>query len=137
MRKTGQKKRGALTPERAVSEAERIIAENGVCLFIVDLVGSSKHWNDASYKGFELLETFLKEISKEFAEYLPENTLANGSRKTEIGFEGRLGDAGWGGINDAKVIPLIIKFKEEKYPELELHYGVSEDGWGDGMAVAK
>lgn len=137
MRNKGQKKKGALTPAAAEQKASELIAKNGVCLFIMDIVESTNYGTGGDPEVFRLFHSFLEELNKTFPEYLPENTLAIGPSRSEQGFQGGLGDAAWAGINDASVIPKIVALKESAYPELNVYYGVAEDGWDEGMILAK
>lgn len=126
-----------MTPEAAERKAAELIQEFGVCLFIVDIVESTNYGKGMDPEVFRSFRAFLDEASETFHEYLPENTLAVGPSLVEQGFQGGLGDAAWAGINDAAVIPKIIALKERSYPELRLYYGVAEDGWAEGMILAK
>lgn len=137
MRNKGQKKKGALTPAAAEQKASELIAEHGVCLFIMDIVESTNYGTGSDPEVFRLFRSFLEELNETFPEYLPENTLAIGPSRPEQGFQGGLGDAAWAGINDASVIPKIVALKESSYPELHVYYGVAEDGWDEGMILAK
>lgn len=137
MRKKGQAKRGAMTPEAAERKAAELIKEFGICLFIVDIVESTNYGTGSDPEVFRQFRSFLDEASETFHEYLPKNTLAVGPSRVEQGFQGGLGDAAWAGINDSSVIPKIIALKERAYPDLRLYYGVAEDGWAEGMILAK
>lgn len=137
MRNKSQKKKGALTSAVAEQKASEIIAENGACLFIVDIVESTNYGKGMDPEVFRSFRAFLDEANEKFQEYLPENTLAVGPSRVEQGFQAGLGDAAWAGINDASVIPKIIALKDKSYPDLRLYYGVAEDGWGEGMSLVK
>lgn len=137
MRKKGQKKKGALTPEAAEQKAANLIQEFGVCLFLLDIVESSNYGKGGDKDVYESFDRFIAELNSTFAANLPENTLAVGSFRVEKGFVNALGDAALGGIDDSSLIPKIVALKEEKYPNLRLYYGVAQDGWSEGIELIK
>lgn len=139
MRKPGEAKRGALTVEQAQSKAAKLIAEHGLCLFIVDIEDSRKHIDQLATENspWLQLEKLTRSANEQLSEYLPENNLAAGQWRTEKGFDFGLGDARWAAINDAEFIAKFVKLQGELTPELRLHYGIAKDGWSEGMELVK
>jgi len=137
MRNEKNKKKGALSVEQCVALADKFIASNGACLFIVDIMNSSRGKTEMNVDLYVLLHEFADKANEKFSEYFPANNLAVGDFRTEQGFDYFLGDATWVGINSSEVIPKLVELKETEFPDLPLYYGVAEDGWGDGMVLAK
>lgn len=136
MRDKRGRKPGSLTVDQCVEKARALIAENGICLFIIDGEHFSSPIAEEHQSKFQLLFKFIDEINAAFKEDFPENQLAAFGR-TEKGFQFFLGDASWAGITDAEVIRKIARIKDDEYPELELHYGVAADAWSDGIELIK
>lgn len=121
--------------EECMRRAEEFIGQNGACLFLMDIAGSRHHPDQA--KLFEDYERLLAELNAEFDEYLPVNDLAIPSQSTK-GFDILIGDGAGGGINSSEVIPQIIGFADDNYPDLALRYGVAADGFDqEGVRLIK
>ena len=133
--KTG-KKRGGLTPAQCVIKATELIAEHGICLFLIDVAHMSDEDSDGRTAQLRYLVDFTKEATKVFADEFPVNELAVYNRE-EKGFQEYLGDASWAGIVDPETITRIVAFKDSNYPALKLHYGVAADGWSEGIELVK
>lgn len=137
MRKNGLKL-GALTREECISRAQRYISEAGMCLLIMDIVRSRSYSQGGSqHNPINRLMELAEELNGRFADHLPENSLTVGESRVDQGFQVQLGDAMWGAIDSAAIIPDIFALIDESYADLELHYGVARDGWDEGMALVK
>jgi len=124
-----------LTIDECVEKAEEIISQQGQCLLLFDVKGSRKV-PDRNKLTLDLIE-MIKDISTQFDEYFPENTLAVYGRQ-EKGFMHLLGDASWTGINSSEAIPKIVQYQRENYPEIPLAWGVAIDGYDqEGMKLVK
>lgn len=134
MRDKSGKKRGALTPTECVELASELIAEHGICLFIIDVVNSRA---DKNHEGILKMLDFTKRANELFSDYFPENTLSIGPSRVDKGFVHGIGDAGWVGISDANVIPKILELRDQEFPDLNLHLGVAVDAWDKRFALAK
>ena len=132
MRKLSGKKKGALSPLQCVDKATAILSESSMCLFLIDGID----FTGANNNQIALLHDFTEEANDYFANEFPKNQLAVINRN-EKGFQFFIGDASWAGISDPETITRIIAFKDAKYPELSLHYGVTADAWSDGIELAK
>jgi len=136
MRDTDGNKVGALSVEEATNHAREIIAESGVCLFLVDGVNFSKRPSEERARLYDQLFKFCQRANELFADVMPVNDLALSGR-FERGFQSGLGDARWAGIDDAAVVKKLVTLKEDEFPGLPLYYGVAKDGWDDGMVLVK
>jgi len=134
MRTGSEHKAGSLTPAQCFQKASELISDKGICLFLIDL----KHQEDVDKRMDDLavLISFAAEVTRVFSTELPENKLAVSGR-IEKGFQHGLGDAFWAGISDPETINRILEFKDTHYPDLPLHYGVTADGWSDGIELVK
>lgn len=137
MRNKKNQKIGALSVEQCVESADKLIAEYGECLFLVDIINATDNKKEMRTELYKMLKAFTEEVNELFSEYLPPNNLAVGTYRTETGFYYFLGDGTWAGINDSAVISKIIQFKNDFYPDLPLHYGVAKDGWAKEMSLVK
>lgn len=136
MRDSKGNKVGALSVPACVERATELIKSEGACLFLIDMVHSTKMISperEARYLDFLNLR---HEASVRFAEHMPMNKLATGSRE-EQGFSEALGDASWAGIDDPSVINDFVAFKDELFPLLSLHYSVAKDGWDDAIRLVR
>jgi len=130
-----KKESKGLSIDECVKRADELISKNGVCLLLWDVKGSSK-FEDRNKLQIDLF-AMMKDLNKKFSEYFPKNTLATMIRE-EIGFWGPLGDGSWAGINSARIIPEIINYQKENYPNIPLYWGIAEDGWDkEGLKVVK
>lgn len=130
-----KKKSKGLSVEDCVSKAEKLISEQGACLLLWDVIGSS-NYEDRNKLSKDLF-VMMKDFNKKFSKYFPKNSLATLTRE-EIGFECLLGDGAWAGINSSKVIPEIIEYQKQKYPSIHLYWGIAKDGWDEeGLKVVK
>lgn len=136
MRDKRGKKRGALTLEQSVERATDLIAEHGQCLFIVDLVHSSKLPEAERLEQFALLSNFRARATELFAASMPENTLAVPNR-IEKGFSEGLGDASWAAIDDPSLVEKLMELKDREFPKLKLHYGIAADAWSPGIELIR
>ncbi len=137
MRKPGEKKKGALTLDECLEKAARLIEENGICMFIVDIKGSTNYGTESNVDYFKELFRFTKEVSEKYDSLFPVNHLSIGPSRTEKGFEYGLGDARWAGVDSIETIKLIHEYKEKNFPNLPLYYGVAADGWSEGIELIK
>lgn len=122
--------------DACVERATALIASEGVCLFLIDMVHSTRlspPEREARYEEFRKLQ---QEANIRFAEHMPLNSLATGSRE-EQGFSHGLGDASWAGIDDPSVILDFVALKNESFPELFLHYSVAKDGWDETIRLVR
>jgi len=123
-----------MTLEECVDKAREYIAANGTCLFLFDVKGS-KNFDPRGL--MDRLRSMMEDLNSQFAQYLPENDLAVYERK-ETGFVFILGDASWAGINTADVIPTIVEYQQQHYPDIPLYWGVAKDGYDrEGTKIAK
>ena len=129
-------KRGALTLQQCLEKATDLIAEHGICLFIVDIVHSSTRPREDQQIQYQLLDSFRSRATELFWDHMPEHSLATFGR-IERGFTGAFGDAAWGGIDDPSLVLKIAELKDREFPELELHYGVAADGWSEGIELVR
>lgn len=126
-----------MTPELCYERAVEIISKNGVCLLLMDLVGSSKMEERFRSDVFDRYSDLLTRLNEEFEDYLPANKLVNGSREDK-GFVFALGDAAAAAINSPHVVNEVIEIVNNEYPDIPLRYGVAEDGWDEeGVRLVK
>ena len=115
--------------EECVSYADECISENGECLLLFDVDDFKRMDSDNRYV---ILETMMEDFNQKFDEYFPVNNLATKDYSTpreEKGFQVTLGDGSWAGINSSEVIPKIIEYQRENYPDISLSWGVARDGY--------
>lgn len=136
MRDSKGNKVGALDVPACIQRAKELIASEGICLFLIDMVHSTKMTPLESKARYDDLSMLLDRANIAFSEHMPVNTLATGSRE-EQGFSHGLGDARWAGINDSSVISDFVDLKNELFPELSLHYSVAKDGWDDAIRLVR
>lgn len=121
-----KKKKKGLTVSECVKKARKYIKEYGICLLWFDVRGSRRLDLRQLRRR---LEAMIKDLNSKFADYFPENDLAVINR-SEKGFPGIiLGDLSYVGINDAEIIPEIVKYQKEKYPDISFWWGVAKDGY--------
>ena len=135
MRDRNGVKRGALTLEQCFEKASALIAERGICLFIVDLIHSREIPEDDPIP-YRQLDEFRTRATELFGDHMPEHSLT-AAGGVERGFTGGFGDAAWVGIDDPAVVMAVAELKDREFPELELHYGVAADGWSDGIELVR
>jgi len=121
-------KKGELTIDQCIIRADRYITANGMCLFLMDVVGSMQRVQEQRVILRQQLLTAKRNMNEFFAEYFPTNNLATQARE-ETGFEIGLGDGMWAGINNIVVIPLVIDHMNKNFPDIKFHYGVARDGY--------
>lgn len=114
--------------EACIKIANKLIEQNGLCLFLMD-VKKSKQFSNRQELNTQL-ESLIQDLNTKFDEYFPENNLATPTR-TEKGFPFLFGDGAWTAINDSEVIPKIIDYSSNNYPELNFYYNVAEDGYDE------
>lgn len=124
-----------ISVEACIKRADEFIKKNGLCLFLMDLKGSKQFSNRQELN--TQLGLLIQDLNTEFDEYFPENNLATSTR-TEKGFPFLFGDGAWTAINNSEVIPKIIDYSSNNYPELNFYYNVAEDGYDeDGTRTVK
>lgn len=120
------KERATLSIPECVARADELIEKNGICLMLMDIIGSREFFYDPQFRrDFSVLTS---DLSYLFEEYLPEHNLVVAGR-LEKGFNIILGDGVTAGINSSAVIPLAAEYAETFYPHIPFRYGVAEDGW--------
>jgi len=122
------KPRKGLTVEECVKKARKYIKKYGTCLLWFDVV-RSRDFSDTT-KLVMRLKVMMQDLNHKFGKYFPKNNLAVIFR-TEKGFQVLHGDCSWAGINNAEIIPEIIRYQKEKYPDIPLWWGVAKDGYKD------
>jgi hypothetical protein len=121
--------------KRYIKKADKIISEQGLCLLLFDVMESKNFKN--SYKLQEKLKYMCQDFNQKFKTYFPKNNLG-ALKREERGFQSLLGDSSWAGINSSAVIPDIIKYQNEKYPNIPLYWGIAKDGYDEGgIKIAK
>ncbi len=121
-----EKKKG-LTAEECVKKARKYIEKYGICLLVFDVVGS-RYSLDPNQLTKEL-KLMMQSLNRKFYRYFPKNDLAVRSQ-FEKGFERIFrGDCACAGINNAEIIPKIIAYQKEKYPDIPLYWAVAKDGY--------
>jgi len=134
------RKKGALTIEQCVEKAQKCIEENekGVCLLLYDVVGA-KTLPMTTEERLARLDEMDEDLNKRFSDYFPENNLSLVSRRDK-GFKIPiwLGDGNWAGINSAEIIPEMIGYQKEHYPDIPLEWGIAKDGWDEeGLSLIR
>ena len=120
------KPRKGLTTDECVKKARNYIKKYGQCLLWFDVV-RSRDFPDAT-RLVQRLKAMMKGLNYKFGKHFPKNHLAVIFR-TEKGFQILFGDCSWAGINNAEIIPEIIKYQKEKYPDISLWWGIAKDGY--------
>jgi hypothetical protein len=123
-----EKPRKGLTVEECIKKARKYIKKYGVCLLWFDVV-RSRDFPDAT-KLVQRLKAAMKSLNYKFGKHFPKNNLAVMFR-AEKGFQVLHGDCSWVGIDNAEIIPEIIRYQKEKYPDIPLWWGVAKDGYKD------
>lgn len=123
-----------MSVDKCVEKAQGLIKKNGVCLLLFDVENSGKVKNRRRLN--EILERMMADLNYKFYDYMPKHELATYQRR-EKGFQILLGDASWAGINSSEIIPEIIKYQREKYPQIPLHWGVAENGYDEATRIVK
>ena len=130
------KHKKGLTIDECVKRAEKFIASQGICLLLYDIKGSRKMYNRENIKGslnltaeeFAQKIEYMKEIlNTKFSEYMPENNLRIGGGKLEKGFQIYRGDSAVAGINSAEIIPEIVNYQKQMFPDIPLYWSVAKD----------
>ena len=119
------KPKKGLTIEECVKKAEKFIESQGVCLLLYDIKGSRNfEINEFIQKRAEIQES----LNNKFSKYMPKNDLDfRGIFKK--GFQLQRGDAAVAGINSAEIIPEIVKYQKEMFPDVQLYWSVAKDGF--------
>ena len=112
--------------DECVELADNFIRNQGMCLLCFD-VKNSRGFKD-SKELVKRLNHMMNDINQNFANYFPEQCLANYVR-VEKGFQTLLGDGSWAGINSSEIIPKIIEYQKNKYSNIPLYWGVARDGF--------
>jgi hypothetical protein len=121
--------------EECVNRAEKFISKNKICLLLFD-VKNSGGFADKQKLFYDLFE-MEKDFNKRFDKYLPENKLANPSRK-EKGFSFALGDGSWAGINSKEAVKEIIDYQRENYPDIPLYWSIAKDRFDEeGIEIVR
>lgn len=124
-----------LSIEACVKKADELIAAQGVCLFLLDIINSRQHPDRVHMR--QRLIQLADELNERFVEHLPENNLAHIQRH-EAGFVYFFGDSTWAGIDNSGVIPPIAEYAQTHYPDIPLRFGVAKDGHDrEGMRTVK
>lgn len=123
-----------LSVEECVAKATRYVASRGMCLFLMDAVGSRRLTVADHCRFLDRLSVAMHDMNERFITYFPINKLATPSR-IETGFTASLGDGTWAGINSPEVIPQIASYMKEHFPDIRFRYGIARDGY-DGKATA-
>jgi hypothetical protein len=113
-----------MSVEKCVEKAEKVIAKHGVCLLLYDVKGSKKY--EDLYKLIKRLEYMQNDLNEKYKEYFVEHDLWIPGRK-EKGFLPYHGDGGRAGINSAEIIPDIITYQKNNYPDISLYWDVIRD----------
>ncbi len=116
------------TIDDIVDIAEDMIARNGICLLLFDVIGSQRLSSERRYLLQKELHYMMEDLNSRFDSYMSEHDIAVYGRK-EKGFTHLIGDGSWAGISEASVIPEIISYQHNRYPEIPLRWGVAEDGY--------
>ena len=131
------KYKGELSAEECIAKADDFINVNGMCLFLMDVVRSRQLALDQRIRLQQRLLVAMHDMNKQFAQYFPTNDLAV-LRREETGFERVLSDGTWAGINSSEVIPLIIDYMHEHFPDTQFHYCIAKDGYDkEGTAIVR
>jgi len=115
-----------MSVDRCVRNAKDFIKNQGACLLLFDVKKSESFKNSSEL--VNSLLSMMEDINQEFGGFFPENNLAVYSRK-EKGFQFLLGDGSWAGINRPDIIPRVIEYQKNKYPDIPLYWSVARDGY--------
>lgn len=125
-----------MSRDLCIDKAHEFIAKNGVCLFLIDLVGSTGLSGESSSVVFNRYDEMVENLNDKFVDNLPEHNLVNGDE--EQGFRRILGDGVVGGVDSHLVVSEIIDYIEGDYSDISLRYGVAQDGWDEeGIGIIK
>lgn len=117
-----------------IEKANEYISKNGICLFLFDVVNSKDYVDRQNLQ--TRLENLITELNNDFAEFFPENNIANLVRQ-EKGFPFIFGDGSWAGINSSDAITKITQYMSEKYADISFNYDVAENGFDDDAKIVK
>jgi len=121
-----------MSVDECVEAAHELIAKKGKCLLLFDV----KNSRNASTELMKRVKFMMEDLNQRFDRYFPEHTLAAYKRK-EKGFMIQLGDGSWAAINSEKIIPEIVNYQKAKYPDIELYWGVAENGYDPRVSLVK
>jgi len=116
-----------ISVSKCVDKAQKYIKDNGACLFLFDVKGSKNYLHKDRQQLQIKLTNLISSMNVEFDQYFPKNNLAVQTQE-EKGFYCFLGDGSWVGINNSEVIPKMVKFMNEKLPDISFHFNVAKDG---------
>lgn len=123
-----QKREKRLSPDELVKAAQTILSAEDACLLVCDIVESGKFTGFSSL--LEQQQYFVGALTAAVGRYgnsFPENRLRN-FHEEDRGFVVVAGDGAIAAINNAAVIPEILRFLGEHYPKLKLRWSVAKDG---------
>jgi len=137
------KPKKGLTIDECVKRAEKFIDSQGVCLLFYDIKGSGKMCDRENIKGslnltaeefVQKIEDMKESLNTKFSKYMPKNNLRYKGKKFEKGFQIYRCDSASAGINSAEIIPGIVNYQKEMFPDLPLYWSVAKDlfdrdGW--------
>ena len=119
------KHKKGLTIEECVRRAKKFIDSQGVCLLLYDIKESRNfEVNEFVQKRREMQES----LNNKFSKYMPKNDL-DFMGIFKKGFQIYRGDAAVAGINSAEIIPEIVKYQKEMFPDVQLYWSVAKDGF--------
>lgn len=117
-----EKKKKGLTVDECVKKAREYISKNRMCLLVFDVRGSRKFLDQRRLN--KVLLPMIEDINDKFSRYLPRvGPFGNKTGFSDLFF----GDSSWAIINDAEIIPKIIEYQKEQYPDIPLHWGIAKD----------
>jgi|SaaInlStandDraft_4_1057021.scaffolds.fasta_scaffold38759_3 hypothetical protein len=112
--------------DECIENATKLISKNDICLLLFDVI-DSRNFDDRAKLQLDLFD-MLNDLNGKFGEYFPEHNIVVYTR-VERGFECLLGDSSWAGINSAEVIPKIIEYQKEEYPNIPLYWSIAKDSY--------
>jgi len=118
-----------LSIDECVRRAEKLIAQQGICVLAMDVKGSYEHLQSNAELFSERLYHLVSDLNSRFREYLPENKIITCDE--EQGFKRIRGDQIIGGVNSAKAVKLIYDYLTENYADLPMYWSIAKDGWDD------
>ena len=119
------KHKKGLTIDECVRRAKEFIDDQGVCLLIYDIKGSRNfEINEFVKKRLEMKER----LNNKFSKNMPENDL-DFRTIFKKGFQIQRGDAAVAGINSAEIIPEIVNYQKEMFPDVPLYWSVAKNGF--------
>lgn len=131
-----EKKKKGLTVDECVKKAREYISKNRMCLLVFDVKGSRKFPNKQTL--INVLLMMIKDINSRFNRYFPKVGPFGNKTGFRAGFRDLFGDSSWAVINNAEIIPKIIEYQQENYPDIPLHWGVAKDLQDkEGMSLVK